>query len=561
MKPLKYIYLSALLIASYGCSDNLEIVDFQGDKVAFSYQVTGDYSEDFYIGSTIQFSNISEASGACVWDFGDGQTSTEMNPQHKFQKSGTYKVSLTIEGEGKRERNLLISDIFPVLSVDCSDPVCEVLASQVELDVFLPNPEELKVDYEWVFPEGTLNADGQEMISYKGENPGKLTFTNIGSQKIVLKTKLNDRPLEEGFVNVQVGYNKDVKTIYYAVANGNLMAYKLINDAPANMKIKPFDLGIKSGSTPMNLLCDDSLVYILDAGKQMKYIDDTDGTMGDGKLSVVSKDGKTVETLFTNDGGHAYNDPFYGYLDKTTRSIYVADRNTGISRFSADDRNLQMNREKYGYFVQNNRLLYYNVGYQYGAINACFTKAAGVWYWCKTFNGTGVFRFKDTDIQTAEVKQGVADKPYPVLLSGCYVKSIAIDDKNELAYFVIRVGSGPTPGLYVTKLSTFEGLKSVNDVVAAEKAGSCILVANFESDDLGSSGEYIDVCQMTLDSETGAVYFGYRAGTNSTYASGLYKCLVKNPGTLSKGNITFEPVITGVQIFGVTINNNKSKLF
>ena len=30
-----------------------------------------------------------------VWDFGDGTTSTDKNPTHKYKKSGTYEFTLT----------------------------------------------------------------------------------------------------------------------------------------------------------------------------------------------------------------------------------------------------------------------------------------------------------------------------------------------------------------------------------------------------------------------------------------------------------------------------------
>ena len=45
---------------------------FPNEKVAFSYEVIGDYKVDYLVGSTIQFTNTSAEVGACVWDFGDG---------------------------------------------------------------------------------------------------------------------------------------------------------------------------------------------------------------------------------------------------------------------------------------------------------------------------------------------------------------------------------------------------------------------------------------------------------------------------------------------------------
>ena len=45
---------------------------------------------------TVSFSNLSttETATTYVWDFGDGTTSTAVNPNHIYEMSGTYVVSL-----------------------------------------------------------------------------------------------------------------------------------------------------------------------------------------------------------------------------------------------------------------------------------------------------------------------------------------------------------------------------------------------------------------------------------------------------------------------------------
>ena len=36
------------------------------------------------------------------WDFGDGETSTELNPTHEYQKMGFYRVSMSIVDSNNR---------------------------------------------------------------------------------------------------------------------------------------------------------------------------------------------------------------------------------------------------------------------------------------------------------------------------------------------------------------------------------------------------------------------------------------------------------------------------
>ena len=99
---------------------------------------------------------------------------------------------------------------------------------------------------------------------------------------------------------------------------------------------------MKSGQHPFNILFSDSLLYVLDAGKQIGYIDDVDENLGDGKISVISRDGSTVETMMTNNQGTAFNDPHFGYINESQQMLYYSDRNTGIRRLALTERNLQM---------------------------------------------------------------------------------------------------------------------------------------------------------------------------------------------------------------------------
>lgn len=49
-------------------------------------------------GKTVTFTNTSTVSGSVtyLWDFGDGETSTEKNPVHTYAQKGEYTVTLTV---------------------------------------------------------------------------------------------------------------------------------------------------------------------------------------------------------------------------------------------------------------------------------------------------------------------------------------------------------------------------------------------------------------------------------------------------------------------------------
>lgn len=550
MKALKNIGLTVVLLASLSaCVENDPTYNvYPSDDVAFTYRVTNEgYELDYLVGSTIQFTNTSALSGACTWEFGDGETSTEPNPTHTYNLPGQYEVKLTVGGEFTT-RPLLINDIKPTIVAKTeNDAVCVINDVEVTLEVTLRNPAaSAQPEYTWVLPEGTTLVDHPEITTntYVGENPGRLTFKNIGSQTITLKTMLGGRALQDVKANVQVGTPNASKTLYYAVKSGNIMAYKLDYTVPEGSSNSPFDLGVKSGAHPLNLLFHNDILYILDCGTQFTYINDIENNRGDGKITAVAKDGSSMETVLSNVGNTAFNDPFYGWID--SEMLYFADRNTGIRRIGVNERNLALSTSdaKFDYFVMNNRLEYYGNPWQYGAMNACFAKVDGLWYWGKTYGGGGIFRFADSDISTVDISRG-SNPPYAVIFPDEFVKSFVIDTNNQILYAIIR-----DKGLFAVPLADI----SANDASKANtKADNKYLVASFKADSEGSVGEYIDVCQMVLDNSDGSVYFGLRAEEGSAEPSGIKRW---NPATRQ-----LETIVSGVNPYGIALNDNLSSLF
>jgi len=49
--------------------------------------------------ATITFTNTSTNADEFLWNFGDGETTTEMNPTHKYVEGGDYDVTLKAYGE------------------------------------------------------------------------------------------------------------------------------------------------------------------------------------------------------------------------------------------------------------------------------------------------------------------------------------------------------------------------------------------------------------------------------------------------------------------------------
>jgi len=542
MKIIKNIAALALLIIAVmtSCVDKTpDYGNFSSKDVDFTYTVEGsEYTLDFYVVSTIQFTNTSSKSGSVTWDFGDGYTSTEANPTHKFSTAGVYNVTLTVEGVGSCTYPLLIYDIAPVLSVT-EQSAAPIIINDVTvlLGIELPNPENLECKYVWTFPDGTRTADGELITTFTGyghsdgtiDNPGKLTFSNIGSQKITLQTWFDingeNRRLEDSYVNVQVGSSIPAPTLYYAVLGGNIMAYKLVDldQLPAGTKNMPFDMGVNSGNMPTQLVfavestatdsttLEQDNVYILDCGKQYTYVNDEDGVLGDGKITVMTADGSSTNIMITNVGGAAFNDPFQGCSDGTY--LYYTDRNTGIRRIPLTTRG-ETESTVYtstdGYFVVNNQLAYYGKGIAYGAIHTgIYIDKEGKFWWGKNYSGMGIYRFTNADIG----KSG--DIPYPIVLENTQPRAFTLDE--DLGYLYVWMTKGTTPdvgfGMYTLPGNT--------STVTYDKYEAFVTM---DADPINSTdAEGVYTTQFAVDPQTHYVYFGFRAASSEkTYTTGLY---------------------------------------
>ena len=564
------LLIAILPVCAVSCIDNVpEVEVLPRDAVSFEYFIDQNteskYYLDYYVDSDITFKNTSPEStqGEPTWDFGDGNIQTGDDVIHFYEKAGTYKVRLTI-GDYSAEQFVMIAPIRPIVKVKLADPVCEVRKSLVTFDVELPNPKNKPATFKWTFPTDTKNAEDAEYATFTGKDindlPAPVKFSHVGSQTVTLNVTLGDEELESTLLNVQVAYDKDVPTLYYAVQGGRIMAHKLTGGAhPADMNIASYDMGVASGQHPFNILFKDSLLYVLDAGKQFYYVDDTNGVLGDGKISVVSKDGAKVQTMITNAGQAAFDDPFYGCIDGDF--LYYTNRNTGIMKVKLTDRDKVYNITEYPYFVRHNHLHYYGVGgLAYGAVSRNIAKINGVWHWSTCHTSTSTFCFMEDDILSSPVTQGEKDKlpEEGKICDGLKIGSFYYSSKHDQVVFCAM---GTTANcISVCSYAEWKAMVSEGDVAKkAVKFDGKDFASNLDGNlpaVEGTGVESVGITQIAYDDMNECVYFAYRNNgkvTDRYPNTGIYCYSFKTQQVTC--------LIEGISAYGVAVNNNPAKLF
>ena len=569
---LKTLLIALLPICAVSCIDNVpEEEVLPRDAVSFEYYIDQEtdslYYLDFYVDSDITFKNTSPETtvGEPTWDFGDGDVLVGNTVTHFYAKAGTYKVKLTI-GDFSREQSIMIAPIKPIVKIVFSGEVCEVRNTPVTFEVELPNPKNKPATFSWTFPKDTKTETGDDYASYEGKGvedlPAPVQFSHVGSQQVQLNVKLGDDDLEPTLLNVQVAYNQDVPTLYYAVQGGRIMAHKLTGGKQdADMIINSYDLGVASGQHPFTLLFKDSLLYVLDAGKQFYFVDDVNGVLGDGKISVIAKDGSKVQTMISNAGQAAFDDPFYGCIEGDF--LYYANRNTGMVKIALTDRDKVYSLSEYPWYVQQATLGYYNNGWGYGTIGGMFGKINGVWHWTRFYNGNGIYRFVDSDILPAAVAKGDdTNRPKAgIMLEGMAPKSFVYTAKSPTPKMCVHIMDAGYNGFYAC---TYEELEAVGTSKNAIKPYAVTYNGQmFESNTTGNlpavegtGSESVGICQMVYDEVNDCAYFAYRNNHNDATCAptGIYKYDFVADKIEQVSAITKE-------IYGVVVNNTPSKLF
>jgi serine protease len=155
----------------------------------------------------VQFTGTSTGNiTSRLWNFGDGKTSTEQNPNHTYQNAGSYTVSLTVTGPGGSHTKIMEGYI----QVTSSSPVANFTATPTSgnspLVVQFTDTSTGNISSRlWDFGDGTTSTEQNPIHTYTFKDTGdftvSLTVTGPGGTHTKTKTNyihLNAPPIKAG---------------------------------------------------------------------------------------------------------------------------------------------------------------------------------------------------------------------------------------------------------------------------------------------------------------------------------------------------------------------------
>lgn len=160
------VYEIALVAKSPFCRDTIThtVMIHTGEIIA-------DYDSS-YLGCVpleVSFFNKSKNAMSYLWDFGDGSTSSAVNPTHIYDSAGTFVVELTaLNATDQAVSRKHTVTVFPAPKVAFSVAPAQVYMPNAMVSFY--NQSEGGLEYRWDFGNGDISSDYQTAYIY--QEPG-----------------------------------------------------------------------------------------------------------------------------------------------------------------------------------------------------------------------------------------------------------------------------------------------------------------------------------------------------------------------------------------------------
>jgi len=163
---------SVTFVGNFGaCSDSVTKVFTVANKPAASFTSTGN-TKSCQLPDTIQFNNASTGGSSYLWDFGNGDTSTQINPSETYINVGVYNVSLIVQNTSSCSDTLVALRYVmlgpPVIDSLTNSPYLGCAPALVNFKPVVTSGNPI-TSYTWDFGDGspgaTLNSPSHKYVN------------------------------------------------------------------------------------------------------------------------------------------------------------------------------------------------------------------------------------------------------------------------------------------------------------------------------------------------------------------------------------------------------------
>jgi len=185
------LYEVKLVVTGPGGSDSITKIDY---ITVDYYPPTCDFIADITSGAaphTVNFTDLSvDSVDSWSWDFGDGGTSTEEDPQYVYSTPGLYTVSLTVTGPGGNDANTKTDYINVHYAAPTADFIGFPTIGTPPLDVSFTDMSVDSVNvWFWTFGDGNSSSIQNPTHQYQSSGSYSVTLSVTGPGGSDINTK------------------------------------------------------------------------------------------------------------------------------------------------------------------------------------------------------------------------------------------------------------------------------------------------------------------------------------------------------------------------------------
>lgn len=181
-------------IGNNGCEDTVSHT-----VVIIEAAIVADYDTSFSGCAPVEatFTNKSENASWYLWDFGDGTTSTEINPTHTYEEPGTFIVELRAGNENSsRTSRKHTVEVYPNPTADFTVAPAEVYLPNAQVSFY--NQADEGFEYRWYFGDGQRDTAYETSYLYSQEGVYDVALY------VTTDKGCSDSVLQEGAVTVKL---------------------------------------------------------------------------------------------------------------------------------------------------------------------------------------------------------------------------------------------------------------------------------------------------------------------------------------------------------------------
>lgn len=148
-------------------------------SLSVSAQIEIEGSQCIGLDLKFKYSNLPARYDSFVWDFGDGSTSTEKEPEHTFTAEGTYTVKFSSKSNGADE--ITGSKSITINSLPKTDFSIDTTALR-STRVFTVKTNSSNCTYAWKFGDGSTTTESNPSHQYSAPGTYTVTLTTTDNQ-------------------------------------------------------------------------------------------------------------------------------------------------------------------------------------------------------------------------------------------------------------------------------------------------------------------------------------------------------------------------------------------